>query len=232
MGSRRMLGPAYAGWSPSPFERLATAGIAVAAADYRLSGEEHWPAQLHDAKAAVRWLRLRGGEAGIDTERIAAWGESAGAHLALLLGLTGEALDGSVGVTGGSTAVSAVVAWYAPSDLRTLPGDLDTDPDAADTREALLLGAPIGSAPEVAREASPITYVRADAPPILLLHGEDDRLIPCAQSERLATALDGIGAEVAFDRFPGADHMWLGSPDAASAALDRSVEFLQRRLGR
>ena len=131
----------------------------MASADYRLSGERTWPAQLHDAKAAVRWLRSRGHEVGLDPERIGAWGESAGGHLALLLGLTGEAadLDGDVGIVDGSSAVNAVAAWYAPSDLTALPGDLGADPGAADTREAQLFGAPLSGVPEVVREASPIT---------------------------------------------------------------------------
>jgi acetyl esterase/lipase len=111
IGSRRTLGPAYAGIFPSPFERVASTGIAIASVDYRLSGEAHWPVQLHDAKAAVRWLRARAPEINIDSDRIAAWGESAGGHLAALLGLTGPELDGSVGVLGPSSAVTAVVAW-------------------------------------------------------------------------------------------------------------------------
>lgn len=233
MGSRRTLGPAYARTTPSPFEQVAAAGIAVASVDYRLSGEAQWPTQLHDAKAAVRWLRARADDIGIDPDRIAAWGESAGAHLALLLGLTGSDgadLEGEVGVVGPTSAVSAVAAWYPPSDLAALPGDLGTDPDAADTREALLLGGPLSSVPDLVRQASPITYVRADAPPILLLHGRADRLIPCAQSDRLAAALDDVGAEIDYDTYPDADHMWLGSPEAAELALRRTSEFL-RRLG-
>jgi acetyl esterase/lipase len=100
LGSRHSAGPAYAEWSPSPFERLAQAGIAVASVDYRLTGEAQWPAQLYDAKAAVRWLRARADEIGIDPTRIAAWGESAGGHLAELLGLTGNDLDGEIGIVG------------------------------------------------------------------------------------------------------------------------------------
>ena len=88
MGSRHSAGPAFDGATPSPFEQLAAAGIAVASIDYRLTGEAIWPAQLHDAKAAVRWLRARSGEIGIDPDRIAAWGESAGGQLAEMLGLT------------------------------------------------------------------------------------------------------------------------------------------------
>src|SRR3954471_2644666 len=113
VGSRHSVGPAYADTRPTPFERLAQAGIGVASVDYRLSGEAVWPAQLHDAKAAVRWLRARAEELGIDPDRVAAWGESAGGHLAELLGLvTDPALEGDVGVPGGSSAVSAVAAWY------------------------------------------------------------------------------------------------------------------------
>ena len=200
LGSRRSLGPSYAGTTPHPFEQVAAAGVAVASADYRLSGERTWPAQLHDAKAAVRWLRSRGHEAGLDPARIGAWGESAGGHLALLLGLTGAEsgvdLDGDVGIVGGSSAVSAVAAWYAPSDLTALPGDLGADPAAADTREAQLLGAALSTVPDLARTASPITYASVVAPPILLLHGEADRLIPGVQSARLGAALRASGTRV------------------------------------
>ena len=155
VGSRHSVGPAYAGWSPSPFERLAQAKIAVASVDYRLSGEAQWPAQLYDAKAAVRWLRARADEIGIDSSRIAAWGESSGGHLAALLGLTGPDLDGEIGITGPSSAVVAVAAWYAPSDLATIARDTGADPMAGDSREALLVGAPLPTVPDRVSQASP-----------------------------------------------------------------------------
>ena len=165
--SRPGAGPVLRGDAPHPFEQVAAAGIAVASADYRLSGEQTWPAQLHDAKAAVRWLRARGQEVGLDRERIGAWGESAGGHLALLLGLTGDPaagtdLDGAVGIVGGSSAVNAVAAWYAPSDLTALPDDLVADPAAADTREAQLFGMPMSSAVSSARP------VRSRTSPLVL----------------------------------------------------------------
>jgi acetyl esterase/lipase len=232
VGSRHSAGPTYGAASPTPFERLAQAGIAVASVDYRLSGEAIWPTQLHDAKAAVRWMRFRAGELGIDPDRIAAWGESAGGHLAALLGLTGDepTLQGDVGITGPSSAVVAVAAWYSPSDIGALAADLGQDPGDPATREALLLGAPAASAPDVAAQASPITHVSAGAPPFLLLHGREDRLIPCVQSERLHAALVAVGVEVDLELYDGADHMWMGSSDVPQQALDRTIDFLHGQL--
>jgi acetyl esterase/lipase len=231
VGSRRSAGPAYA--ASSPFEHLAQAGVAVASVDYRLSGEAVWPAQLHDAKAAVRWLRSRAGTLGIAPDRIAAWGESAGGHLAEMLGLTGsdDSLEGDVGVTGVSSAVSAVVSWYGPSDIAAVATDAGTDPRDPSAREAQLLGAPPQTVPDRAAQASPITHVSSGAPPFLLLHGRDDRLVPCAQSRRLHASLRQAGVEAELDVLEGADHMWMGSPEAPQIALERTTEFLQRRLG-
>jgi len=232
VGNRHTTGPMYGGSSPTPFERVAMAGIAVASSDYRLSGEATWPAQLHDAKAAVRWLRARAAELGIDPDRIAAWGESAGGHLAELLGLTADdaELEGEVGITRPSSRVSAVVAWYAPSDVAAVATDTGADPGDATTREAQLLGAPARDVPELATQASPISHVSADAPPFLLLHGEADRFIPFVQSVRLHTALVEADAEAEIALYEDADHMWLGSPDAAEKALDRTTDFLRRQL--
>ena len=229
LGSRHSAGPAYP--ATTAFEAVARAGIAVASVDHRLSGEALWPAQLHDVKAAVRWLRARAGELGVDPGRVHAWGESAGGHLAALLGLTAgdPELEGDVGVTGPSSAVAAVAAWYPPTDLPALPGDLGTDPAAADSREAQLLGAPVAAVPDRAAQASPVAHVSPGAPPFLLLHGRADRLIPCVQSERLRDALQDAGVPVGLTTYDGADHMWLGSPEAAEDALARTIAFFSAR---
>ncbi|WP_208971762.1 alpha/beta hydrolase [Kineococcus rubinsiae] len=233
-GSRRSAGPAFAG-TTAPQEVLARAGTAVASVDYRLSGEAVWPAPLHDAKAAVRWLRARAGDLGVDPDRVGAWGESAGAHLAALLGLTaGQAhLEGSGGITGPASAVRAVAAWYPPTDLTGLAADLGADPDAPDSREAQLLGAPVSSVPETAAEASPLTHALAGAgagTPFLLLHGGADRLVPAVQSARLAAALRAAGGDVEHHVLPGADHLWRGSADAGAQALARTVAWLHEHL--
>jgi acetyl esterase/lipase len=106
-----------------------------------------------------------------------------------LLGLTGPDLDGEIGITGPSSAVVTVAAWYAPSDLATIARDTGADPMAGDSREALLVGAPLPAVPDRVTQASPLSYVRTGAPPFLLLHGRDDHFIPCSQSERLREAL-------------------------------------------
>jgi len=232
LGSRHSAGPAYAKAQPGPFEQFAAAGIAVASIDYRLSGEAVWPAQLHDAKAAVRWLRARAAELTIDADRIAAWGESAGGHLAELLGLTGDdaALEGQIGVVGPSSRVDAVAAWYAPSDIGAVATDLGTDPTDPSSREAQLIGAAAPTVPELAAQASPITHVSPAAPPFLLLHGRADRMVPGVQSERLYTALSTAGADVEIYLYDGANHMWLGAPDAATDAVFRTIGFLQRQF--
>ena len=232
LGSRHTAGPAYAGADPTPFERVALAGVAVASVDYRLSGEATWPAQLHDAKAAVRWLRARSDELGIDPARIAAWGESAGGHLAALLGLTGDhpSLEGEVGVTGPSSRVAAVVAWYAPSDVAAVATDTGADPADPTTREALLLGAAPADVPERAAQASPLHHVAGGAPPFLLLHGGADVLVPAVQSRRLHEALLAAGDDSELQVLDGADHMWRGAPGAAEQAVVTTIEHLRHRL--
>ena len=105
------------------FDELLAAGLAVATIDYRLSHEAKFPAQLHDAKAAVRYLRTHADLLGIDTTRIGVWGESAGGHLAAMVGLTGQRpdLEGNLGVLGPSSAVDVVVDWYGPADMERQP---------------------------------------------------------------------------------------------------------------
>jgi acetyl esterase/lipase len=203
------------------YDQIAGRGLAVAAIDYRLSGEARFPAPLEDVRAAAGWVRDHAASYGLDAERVFLWGDSAGGHLALLAALTGSALTGS--------AVQAAVAWFPVTDLAGLPADVADAggvPDPGpDSREARLLGAPASSVPDLARQASPVTHARADAPPILLLHGTVDDLVPAAQSVRLAEALRRAGARVELELVPGASHFWKGASDVP-AIIARSVEFL------
>jgi acetyl esterase/lipase len=227
VGARSSLGPVADGFGLTPFEVLAEAGFVVASADYRLSAEAHYPAQLHDAQAAVRWLRNHAADYGVDPARIYAWGDSAGGHLASLVGLIG-----------GDSPVAAVAAWYPPTDLKrmgeqALPDAVARASDPA-SREEQLIGAVLAEEPEKAAAASPVSYVAPGAPPFLLVHGTADRFVPAAQSESLAAELEKAGADVELLLLDGADHMWSlpdGSPAAAEKALAATVSFFRRQSG-
>ncbi|MGW2517632.1 alpha/beta hydrolase fold domain-containing protein [Streptomyces sp. NPDC001617] len=232
-GSRARFGSAFEAWEVSPFDLLAAAGFAVVSIDYRLSAEAVFPAQLHDGKAALRWVREHAEELGLDAERVVLWGESAGGHLAALLGLTvcrPEPETDHV-VAGPYAGVVGVVDWYGPADLRTMQSqsrpDAVTVPDAADSREAQLIGAPVPEAPRLAAEASPVTYVCSAAPPFLLAHGTADRFVPSAQSEQLAQALRASGSEVTLRLIDSADHLWAGLPDPRTV-FDEALDFALR----
>ena len=163
VGTRASVSPPLDDWSPSAFERIARAGLAVATVDYRLTGEAIFPAQLHDVKAAVRWLRSQADALGIDAERLVAWGASAGGHLAALVGLTGAegVLEGDVGATGPSSAVCGVIDWYGPADLVSMEAQSDgsgpMEHDSAGSPEGSLIGGVVSENPERARAASPST---------------------------------------------------------------------------
>jgi acetyl esterase/lipase len=233
MGSRTLLPPILE--RADPFGRLVASGIAVASIDYRLSAEARFPAQLHDVKAAIRWLRGRGQEVGIDPDRIAVWGESAGGHLATMATVTSgiARLEGAVGLTGVSSAVSAGVDWYGPTDFaamdRDAPADSAMTHDAPDSPESELIGAPVQDRPDLVALANPCSYARRDIPPILVDHGTRDRLVPYGQSVRLVDALRAVGADVTFVTEKGADHVFDGAPDEEEI-VSRAVEFLRHHL--
>ncbi|MDG4810450.1 alpha/beta hydrolase [Micromonospora sp. WMMD1120] len=207
-----------------PFTAAIRAGFAVASAQYRLSGEAPFPAQLDDVRAAVRWLRRQGDTVGVDRERIGVWGESAGGHLAALVALTGNDQDDS--------AVQAAVCWYAPSNLLTMQSQAHPagtiDHDAADSPESLLIGAPLTENPGLGRAASPITYVTAQAPPMLLIHGDEDLVVPVGQSEEFAAALTGAGVDVELSVVRGADHCFGGVP--LEPLIRDTLAFFNRTL--
>ncbi|GGN97322.1 hypothetical protein GCM10010112_89470 [Actinoplanes lobatus] len=234
MGDRRYFPPTL---RPNQlFEELLAAGLAVATIDYRHASEAQFPAQLTDAKAALRWLRHFGTDLGVDTSRIGVWGESAGGHLTSLIALTcgRPELEGRHGIAGPSIPVVAAVVWYGVAALDSMP-PLAMPPEAAAFAPPELLQEPIkvllDGVDEATRvTADPISLVHAGAPPFLLLHGTADRLVPSSQSELLDDALQEVGVPVELVLVDGADHIFLGA-DNVDELVARSVTFLADRLG-
>lgn len=182
---------------------------AVASIDYRLSGIETFPAQIHDVKAAVRWLRAHASDYGFDPERFGAWGSSAGGHLVALLGVScgNPDLEGTVGGNlDQSSCVQAVCDFYGPTDLLSLLKQRGIASVRRPMAEDLLVGGPVEELADLARLASPITHVSSDSPPFLIMHGSDDPVVPLAQSVDFDIALRALGIDSTLRIIDGAGH--------------------------
>jgi acetyl esterase/lipase len=217
------------------FDALLDAGLAVATIDYRHALEAPFPAQLLDAKAAVRYLRAHADELGISTGKVGVMGESAGGHIASLVGLTAHRpdLEGTHGVLGPSSAVDAVVDWYGPADLSTMPRTT-LPPEIAAKLPPELLVAPEdqltrGLEGPALADASPVTHVTPEAPPFLLVHGTADWLVPYAQSEQLHAALRAAGVSSRLVPIDGAQHIFDGHDDI-DGVVRLSVDYLAEAL--
>ena len=175
----------------SPIIPLAQAGYFAASIEYRLDNVAKWPAQIQDCKLGVRWLRANAAKYNIDPNRIGVWGASAGGHLVACLGTMADVkeYEGDGGYPGVSSAVQAVVDFYGPTDF--------VSPDIY-TPEALrlttgLFGMPREQNLDFWKSGSPIFYVKAGDPPMLLVHGDADTLVPLAQSTSFDAALTKAG---------------------------------------
>lgn len=159
---------------------------------YRLTDEAIWPAQIHDCKAAIRWLRANAEKHGGDSKKIVVAGSSAGGHLVAMLGTSGDVsgLEGNLGSwSDKSSRVDGVINFFGPSNLNGMGGWHNS----ADSPESLLLGGPVPENKKTARAASPITYVTKDDPPFLTIHGTNDALVPFDQSVELTNLLQKAG---------------------------------------
>lgn len=196
---------------------------------YRLSGEMEWPAQLHDSKAAVRWIRANASRFSFDPDRIGVWGRDAGAHLALMLGVTTNepAVEGAVGTNQTvSSAVNGVVNFFGVSDLLALRAQSrDVDHSQSSVAEARLIGGPVSEYPDDARAASPVTYASSTDPPVLTVHGDLDRVVPYDQAIRIDRALRRAGVPSYFVTVKGGGH-----GDFSTSADDRVRAFFDRYL--
>jgi acetyl esterase/lipase len=230
VGSRKDL--TYGSWwydfggpDKSLLRILAGRGFVAVSVGYRLAPEHKFPAQVEDAKTAVRFLRANAAAFRIDPDRIAALGFSAGGHLAALLGTADE----SAGFEGAlypeqSGRVQCVVDFFGPSDL-TLYAQT---PGLEGAYFVPLLGGRSRDKLELYKKASPVEYVSKDDPPFLIVQGTADLLVPAIHSERLHEKLTAAGVESKLVTVKGKGHGW-GGPDAARTT-ETAIQFLAEQL--
>jgi acetyl esterase/lipase len=206
-------------------------GYAVASLNYRLAKDKDsiFPAQIEDCKTAIRWLRKHASEYGIDDKRIGVWGASAGGHLVLLLGLTGDDQFKTADYPEYSSKVEAVCDWCGPTDLLTISEQNGAADNLATRNErgplARLLGGKVEERKELAKSASPVTYVRAECPPILIVHGAQDHTVSPLQSDEILKDLQAVHADVQLLSLPQAGHN-VNSPEA----MAKTKEFFESHL--
>lgn len=238
-------------------QQLLSAGFAVASVDYRLTSQAGqyggapvtFPAQIHDVKGAVRWLRANASQYRLDRSRFACWGSSAGGHLSALLGMSGGA-DEIEGLTGGNAAftsrVMACIDYFGPIDILMMNPDVTTPPgsnidhDAPGSPESRLVGwddpgqgigdiranlsnpnAPYPQLVAMCNLTNPTTFVGEDDPPAFIAHGDSDTSVPLHQSTRLHDALTAAGIPHEYLEVAGAGHGNLGT-----ATDNAAVQFL------
>ncbi len=197
-----------------PLKALVAQGFAVASIEYRLSRVAPFPAQAYDLKAAIRFLRAKAGDFGLDGRQIAIAGGSAGGHLAALIGTSNgvpelEGTEGAYLTT--SSDVQAIVSFYGGSDLQSILSQ--STPHGLSVREPalrLLLGGLPDEKPELARLASPVAHVRAGAPPLLLIHGDADPQMPFQQALELQQVYERAKLPVTLEVIAGGKH---GGPE-------------------
>ena len=195
IGMRRLIEPA--------FVHQVKRGYALVSLTYSLTRKASWPAQIHETKAAYRWVRANAKRFGFDPGKLIAAGGSAGGHLACVAALSGPGnLEGDLGNAETSSDVSGVAAFYPPTDLISInnKGLLGKH-----TIEALLGGA-VSDQERALVEATPATHVRADAPPLLIMHGTIDQVVPFEQGAAIVDAVNAAGGQAELVKMPGIAH--------------------------
>ncbi len=207
------------------FPQFTKRGFVVISPQYRFCPKDTFPAQVHDVKAAVRWLKANAKKYKVDPDRIGAIGFSAGGHLALMLGLTGPAdgLEGDVAANSPDSRVRAVVNYFGPTDLAA--SDL---PEISKPLVKDFLGGTPQEKPAAAAKASPLTFVSKDDAPVLTFQGTKDPLVPFSQAIKLAEAMSAAGVPGRVELMVGAQHGWGG------AEMERTIRetfaFLETNL--
>ncbi|OAI47511.1 hypothetical protein AYO44_09365 [Planctomycetaceae bacterium SCGC AG-212-F19] len=200
--------------------RFAERGYFCASIEYRFSQEAVFPAQIEDCKCAIRFLRARAKEYNLDPDRIGVWGASAGGHLVALLGTSANVkeLEGKGGWPEHSSRVQAVCDYCGPADFLKWA-------DKSHPAVVKLFGGPVSEKKDLAAKASPVTHISKDLPPILIVHGDEDKIVPLDQSESLLAVLKKAGADATLHVVKGGGHGF-GGPE-----IDKLVDdFFDKHL--
>ncbi len=224
------------GWRNGSYKNCRTTwltdyGFAVASIGYRLSDKAKFPAQIHDCKAAVRWLRAHAKEYGYNAERIGVAGTSAGGHLALMLGVTGnmKELEGEVGGNANqSSRVQAVVDYFGPSDFVLRSTNQPVKTENPDSPVRLLLGVAARENTKLAKLASPAFHVTKDDAPLLIIHGDKDATVNLDQSKRIAEEYKKHGLNGTLEVVPNAGHG--GKAHFTPVYREKVADFLRAQL--
>jgi acetyl esterase/lipase len=215
---------------PCPVVMFVLQGYAVASVEYRFSQKAIFPAQIQDCQAAIRWLRANRQKYHFDPDRVGVVGASAGGHLSALVGTSGgKKIFAPIGGNEDqSDRVQVVCDYFGPTDFNTVVQQANDDPNVKNIFKfntptdpySSLIGAKLDDKAKC-DAVSPVHYVSKDCPPVLILHGTYDSLVPFAQSEEFAAALKDKGVEVWLQKIPGAGH---GAPGFNHPALGRLVQ--------
>lgn len=218
--------------SNMPLIPLVNQGYAVASVEYRLSPVAKFPAQIHDIKAAIRFLRGSASKYGYHADKIGILGSSAGGHLVALMGVTNHhrELEGDLGeFDQESSAVDAIVDYYGPTNFMTILNQ--STPHGLSVRVPalqLLLGTRPEENTALAKLASPVFHVDARDPPLLMIHGDQDPQVPINQSHELHGAYKKQNLDVTFEVIHGGAH---GGPEFFDEKRIKLVElFLRKHL--
>lgn len=245
-GPRRSA--AYKDW-PKVLASLSAKGYVVVSVSYRFAGEAPFPAAIQDVKAAIRFLKANAGPYHLDPNRGMTWGQSSGGHLAALAAVscgvpalspparvdnTRTTVEFSASTAAGADqqtdCVAGAVSWFGIYDFATLRG-------SAPPANQAFLGCATGPCdPEKVRAASPETYVNGKNPPIFLMHGNEDKTVPIAQTQHFYESLKAAGVKTEFITVPGVGHSWIGASQpateaASKQALVQSIDFIEATIG-
>jgi acetyl esterase/lipase len=213
------------GYMKKTVAEIISSGFALASIDYRFATQAIFPAQIQDCNRAISFLYDNAEKYGFDKNRFAVMGFSAGGHLASLVGLSKNNKIESFFMPGTSKAFNfkGVVDFYGPAELVLFPGANDEK-----SPEGLLIGAAPLSRPDLAKAASPVTYVDKNDPPFLIIHGEKDELVSPKQSQLLSAWLTVSGVQNELIIVKDAPHF--GVMFDADEIRTKVIGFLKKQL--